>query len=60
MSNVGQHERASQQRIVEFFQSELGYRYLGDKNDQDNKNINVAQLSTWLRQRGTSEMLRKV
>ena len=57
MSNVGQHERASQQRIVEFFQSELGYRYLGDKNDQDNKNINVAQLSTWLRQRGTSEML---
>ena len=57
MSNVGQRERATQQRIVDFFQSELGYRYLGDKHDQDNKNIDVAQLSTWLRQRGTSEML---
>ncbi|MDW0360967.1 hypothetical protein Q8G38_16760 [Halomonas venusta] len=57
MSNVGQRERATQQRIVDFFQSELGYRYLGDRHDQDNKNIDVAQLSTWLRQRGTSEML---
>lgn len=57
MSNVGQRERATQQRIVEFFQSELGYRYLGDNHEQDNKNIDVAQLSTWLRQRGTSEML---
>ncbi|MDN7132091.1 type I restriction endonuclease subunit R [Halomonas sp. MC140] len=57
MSNVGQRERATQQRIVAFFQSELGYRYLGDKHEQDNKNIDVAQLSTWLRQRGTSEML---
>lgn len=57
MSNVGQRERATQQRIVDFFQSELGYRYLGDKHDQDNKNIDVARLSTWLRQRGTSEVL---
>ena len=57
MSNVGQRESATQQRIVAFFQSELGYRYLGDKHEQENKNIDVAQLSTWLRQRGTSEML---
>ncbi len=30
MSNVGQRERIAQNRIVRFFQNELGYRYLGD------------------------------
>ena len=30
MSNVGQRERMTQQRIVELFQTDLGYRYLGD------------------------------
>ena len=31
MSNVGQRERMTQQRIVELFQTDLGYRYL-EKN----------------------------
>ena len=30
MSNVGQRERATQDRLVQFFQQELGYRYPGN------------------------------
>ena len=42
MSFVGQRERATQNRIVAFFQSALGYRYLGDRQDRDgNKNIEM-------------------
>lgn len=35
MSKVGKKERITQNRIVRFFQDELGYRYLGDWNDRD-------------------------
>lgn len=42
MSNVGQRERATQNRIVKFFQQELGYRYLGDWQERsNNKNIKL-------------------
>ncbi|MDT9841652.1 hypothetical protein RUW57_23715 [Escherichia coli] len=42
MSNVGQRERMTQQRIVELFQTDLGYRYLGNWEYRDNnKNIEV-------------------
>jgi type I restriction enzyme R subunit len=36
MSNVGQRERATQNRLAEFFQQELGYCYLGNWEYQDN------------------------
>jgi len=40
MSNVNQKERITQHRIVQFFQNELGYRYLGNWHSRaDNKNI---------------------
>lgn len=40
MSQVGQRERITQNRVVHFFQQQLGYRYLGDWQDRnDNKNI---------------------
>lgn len=35
MSNVGQRERMTQQRIVELFQTDLGYRYLGNWEYRD-------------------------
>lgn len=58
MSTVGQRERATQNRIVQFFQTDLGYRYLGDWHDRaDNKNIEVAILVNWLKKRGVSEAL---
>ena len=58
MSNVGQRERATQNRIVQFFQTDLGYRYLGDWQDRaNNKNIEVDILVDWLKKRGVSEAL---
>ncbi|MCO4786806.1 MAG: type I restriction endonuclease subunit R [Marinomonas atlantica] len=58
MSNVGQRERATQNRIVKFFQSDLGYRYLGDWQDRaNNKNIEVGILVDWQKKRGVSEAL---
>ena len=60
MSNVGQRERATQNRIVQFFQTDLGYRYLGDWQDRaNNKNIEVDILVDWLKktrcQRGVDQ-----
>ncbi len=58
MSAVGQRERATQNRIVGFFQRELGYRYLGNWQDRENnKNIETDLLSAWLSSRGVSEAL---
>ena len=58
MANVGQRERVTQNRIVRFFNDELGYRYLGDWQDRDNnKNIETSILIPWLQNRGISEAL---
>ena len=58
MSIVGQRERATQNRIVAFFQNELGYRYLGNWQDRDgNKNIETGLLTAWLQKRGVSDAL---
>ena len=49
MSDVGQPERASQDRVIALFRDELGYRYIGDGADRcDNSNIEEHQLSAWL------------
>lgn len=43
MSTVGQRERVTQNRIIQFFQTEPDYRYLGNWQDrEDNKNIEVS------------------
>ena len=58
MSNVGQRERITQNRIVQFFQKELGYRYLGDWQDRENnKNIEIDILTTWLKKCVVSDAL---
>ena len=58
MSNVGQRESATQRRLVQFFQKELGYRYLGDWRERDhNKSIEVEILTDWLQKRGVSDLL---
>ena len=58
MSNVGQRERATQSRIVQFFQTDLGYRYLGDWQARaGNKNIDVDLLTAWLKGQGVSDAL---
>ena len=58
MSNVGQRERTTQNRIIKFFQTDLGYRYLGNWQDRtNNKNIEMDILVDWLKKRGISEAL---
>lgn len=58
MSNVGQRERATQDRVVQFFQTDLNYRYLGNWIDRENnRNIEPAILTAWLEKRGVSTAL---
>ena len=58
MSNVNQRERITQHRVVQFFQDELGYRYLGNWHSRaDNKNIERDILEQWLKGRNVSTPL---
>ncbi|MCC4264752.1 HsdR family type I site-specific deoxyribonuclease [Oceanimonas baumannii] len=58
MSTVGQRERETQNRVVRFFQNELGYDYLGNWQDREgNRNIEAGVLEAWLQQRGVSPAL---
>ena len=53
MSTVGQPERATQNRVIDLFRDELGYRYLGDWTDSDsNSNIDEGLLTAWLAKSG--------
>lgn len=57
MNHIGQRERVTQDRVVAHFQQALGYRYLGNLHDADNRNIRQADLTAWLTQRGIAEAL---
>ncbi|MEH2095676.1 type I restriction endonuclease subunit R [Nostoc sp.] len=50
MSKVGQRERLTQNRIVQLFEQQLKYRYLGDWHDRpNNSNIETDILTAFLR-----------
>lgn len=52
MSNVGQRERLTQDRVVKFFREELDYDYLGDWQDREgNRNIETVYLRRWSQSR---------
>ena len=58
MSDVGQKERKTQERVVRLFEGRLGYRYVGNRQYRPgNSNIEEEDLRAWLRSRGTSEAL---
>ena len=58
MSTVGQRERATQNRVVQLFQTHLGYRYLGNwETRPNNRNIEADLLRSWLSRQGISETL---
>jgi type I restriction enzyme R subunit len=47
--NIGQPERATQNRVIALFRDSLGYGYLGDWTDRtDNSNIEEGLLTTYL------------
>jgi type I restriction enzyme R subunit len=53
MSDIGQTERATQNRVIALFRDELRYRYLGDWTDRDgNSNIEEGLLTAHLKQGG--------
>ena len=53
MSNIGQPESATQDRVIALFRDELCYRYLGDWNDRDsNSNIEEQLLTAYLARNG--------
>jgi type I restriction enzyme R subunit len=54
IDEVHKPERATQDRIIKLFQDELGYRYIGDLHDQDNRNIRAHDLRMNLQRRGWS------
>lgn len=58
MSNVGQIERATQDRVVRLFRHQLGYSYLGNWHDRlDNRNIEEELLRDWLQRQGVDDNL---
>lgn len=58
MVSINQRERITQNRVVQLFQQDLGYEYLGSWHDKpNNKNIEVDLLTKWLKQRGYSDTL---
>jgi type I restriction enzyme, R subunit len=57
---VGQRERATQDRIVALFRDRLGYEYLGNfEEGSDNSNVEVEHLTAFLTRAGHSEILIK-
>lgn len=60
MSNVGQKERETQRRVVQFFKDELNYHYLGNwEHRESNRNIESKILNKWLKDRDIENSLRK-
>ncbi|MGL4448578.1 MAG: type I restriction endonuclease subunit R [Shewanella sp.] len=55
---IGQRERETQNRVVQFFQTKLGYRYLGDWHTRaNNRNVEPELLTRWLEGRGVDAAL---
>jgi len=54
MSDIGQIERKTQNRVVALLRDQLGYTYAGNLEDQVNSNVREAVLSGWLTSKGCS------
>jgi type I restriction enzyme R subunit len=58
MSDVGERERRTQQRVVAFLRDALGYAYLGDWHRRPgNRNVEHGLVSDWLQRQGHGEKL---
>ena len=57
MSNIGDSERKTQNRVIDFFKNTLHYTYIGNLSEQENSNIIENKLSEYFKGRGYSEWL---
>ncbi len=58
MSNIGDIERLTQNRVVDLFKNQLEYSYLGHWQDrQGNSNIEVTEIQKYLLAQGYSDVL---
>lgn len=58
MSEVGQKERLTQNRLITFFKSQLGYYYLGNwEKRENNRSIETDLLVDWLKRREVPDSL---
>jgi|APLak6261675434_1056106.scaffolds.fasta_scaffold00648_2 type I restriction enzyme R subunit len=48
MSGVGQIEKRTQTRVLKLFRDDLGYEYLGDLSETENRNVIEARLEDFL------------
>ncbi len=55
MSDIGQIERKTQDRVVELLCGQLGYSYAGNFKDTENSNVRKEVLSDHLQKRGYSD-----
>ena len=55
MTNVGQRERNTQERVLRFFTQKLGYKYLGNWRQRDNSNIEKELLRKYLKEQSSTE-----
>lgn len=54
MNDIGKPERATQNRVTQLFEQQLGYAYLGDWTDRANSNIEESLLTAYLDEAGYS------
>ncbi len=57
MPHIGDSERKTQDRVIQFFQEQLHYTYIGNLCDRENTNIIEDKLNAYLESRGYSERL---
>ena len=55
MTDVGQREKKTQERVIQFFTQTLGYKYLGNWRQRENSNIEKELLREYLKEQSTSE-----
>ena len=56
-SAINAPERETQNRVLDVFRQQLGYRNLGNLHGQDNRNIRTTDLTSWLQQQGVADGL---
>jgi len=57
MTNVGNIERITQNRVVQLFQDKLDYTYLGNWEERNNSNIEESLVRKYLKSKGYDDIL---